>query len=232
MVRFQILSTDAFAQAEFVRPVFELLRDPMALGDHICRSLAMQVSPAAMRYLHPTETLLEARLTFPLSGLSSEAVIRSDRIDVRTVNHPHRPSPADFAGGVIALTNAVLGYSKSIALARVSGGVTYTGVLLETTTKEFLARYVTAPRSKAGTYVGAGVAFYFGEIGDEPRTTVTFDRWPPSDNGFFLRVFSLWDVRPLPLDQLSSGGYLHITEVLSQLAASEVIEMEQFGALG
>jgi hypothetical protein len=215
-VTFQVLGGALDLQADFERPVFQMLGSPAPLHDRLWTHLA--------RFgLQPSDLWLSQGLG--LSSTNLQCNLRSLGVDLKVyVNRAElscRDLPRISSRELAAVTAAAFGslhgdegpkfgtYSLAIGLHGTLDGVT---------PQAFLSQYTIAPQGpSSSSLVGSGAIFYYGNSAERLSGSLRVDLSGWGDNAVFVRSYSVRDASATPVEGLLDAARHQLEQAALEL---------------
>lgn len=221
-VTFQVLGGTLDLQADFERPVFQMLGSPAALHDRLWTHLSSFG-------LRPTDLWFNQGLG--LGGASLNCAVRAFGIDFKVyVNRAELSCPEitrtpsqELADITLAAFDSLRNDTEGPRFRTYSLAVGLHGTLEGLTPQAFLSQYTVAPQGESLTaLLGSGAIFYYGGSADQLSGSLSVDLSGWSDKAVFIRSYSVWDAATTPLDGLPETGRRQLKRATMQLGLDVV----------
>jgi len=165
-------------------------------------------APATTRF-NKGATLGETHLQCDLPGATIK--IYFDRVDLSATTRHYRKGLATTAVELVTRHVKKFDFSTIVASCHAHG------TLPNTSSSDFLLRFVTSVPKDRGPIIGSAAVFYFGPHGPSLTSSLTLDLSAQVEGGIFLQEYVIYDASKIATTEVEAAFTRLIEEVLDQL---------------
>jgi hypothetical protein len=217
LTRFSFRRGYASFKADFARPFWDLFQAPVnqRLFERLLERLApFGLSVSGLKVNNGDGDLGAAHI----SGTLSDATLRIgfERLEMETFR-------LEILGGE-GLSQLITSAAESIVEVLASNpyrtyqvDVGLHGALVDTTPREFIARYMGNQPELRGPHLGAGCWFYYGADEQQLTSEIALEQSTVVDGGLFVRKRTAWIASKVPLAELTALANREVEDAFSVL---------------